>query len=122
VYKNYDPRAAILRESCHEVLAELGKTDEPLFALALELERIALDDDYFVQRKLFPNVDFYSGIMLRAIGFPTGMFPPLFALGRTIGWIAQWKEMIEASDQHIARPRQRYIGQAIRPYVPIAER
>ena len=122
VYKNYDPRAAILRESCHEVLAELGKTDEPLFALALELERIALDDDYFVQRKLFPNVDFYSGIMLRAIGFPTAMFPPLFALGRTIGWIAQWKEMIEASDQHIARPRQRYIGEAIRPYVPIAQR
>ncbi|SBT06499.1 citrate synthase [Candidatus Accumulibacter aalborgensis] len=122
VYKNYDPRAAILRESCHEVLGELGKKDEPLFELALELERIALDDDYFVQRKLFPNVDFYSGIMLRAIGFPTTMFPPLFALARTIGWIAQWKEMIEAPDQHIARPRQRYTGHPIRPYVPLAER
>ena len=122
VYKNYDPRAAILRESCHEVLAELGKKDEPLFELALELERIALDDEYFVERKLFPNVDFYSGIMLRAIGFPTTMFPPLFALGRTIGWIAQWKEMIEAPDQHIARPRQRYIGQPIRPYLTLAER
>jgi citrate synthase len=122
VYKQYDPRAAILRESCHEVLAELDKKDEPLFALALELERIALDDDYFIERKLFPNVDFYSGIMMRAIGFPTEMFPPLFALGRTIGWIAQWNEMIESPDQHIARPRQRYIGAPIRPYVPLAER
>ncbi len=122
VYKNYDPRAAVLRESCHEVLAELGKEDEPLFALALELERIALDDEYFIERKLFPNVDFYSGIMLRAIGFPTAMFPSLFALGRSIGWIAQWKEMIEASDQHIARPRQRYTGEPVRAYVPLADR
>ncbi|MBN8454284.1 citrate synthase [Accumulibacter sp.] len=122
VYKNYDPRAAVLRESCHEVLAELGKEDEPLFALALELERIALEDEYFIERKLFPNVDFYSGIMLRAIGFPTAMFPSLFALGRSIGWIAQWKEMIEASDQHIARPRQRYIGEPVRAYVPLGDR
>ncbi len=122
VYKNYDPRAAILRETCHEVLAELGKEQEPLFELALELERIALDDDYFVRRRLFPNVDFYSGIMLRAIGFPKEMFPPLFALGRTIGWIAQWKEMIEGQDQHIARPRQRYTGHPIRAYLPLAER
>jgi citrate synthase len=122
VYKNYDPRAAILRESCHEVLTELDKRDEPLFELALELERIALDDEYFVRRKLFPNVDFYSGIMLRAMGFPTEMFPPLFALGRTIGWISQWKEMIEAPDQHIGRPRQRYVGHGIRPYVPLTER
>jgi citrate synthase len=122
VYKNYDPRAAILRESCHEVLAELGKKNQPLFELALELERIALDDEYFVRRKLFPNVDFYSGIMLRAMGFPTAMFPPLFALGRTIGWISQWKEMIEAPDQHIGRPRQRYVGHPVRPYVPLADR
>jgi citrate synthase len=122
VYKNYDPRAAVLRESCHEVLAELGKEDEPLFALALELERIALEDEYFIERKLFPNVDFYSGIMLRAIGFPTAMFPSLFALGRSIGWIAQWKEMIEASDQHIARPRQRYTGEPVRAYVPLGDR
>ncbi|QKS30355.1 citrate synthase [Accumulibacter sp.] len=122
VYKNYDPRAAVLRESCHEVLAELGKEDEPLFALALELERIALDDEYFIERKLFPNVDFYSGIMLRAIGFPTSMFPSLFALGRSIGWIAQWKEMIEGADQHIARPRQRYTGEPVRAYVPLADR
>jgi citrate synthase len=122
VYKHYDPRAAILRESCHEVLAELGKREEPLFELALELERIALSDEYFVERKLFPNVDFYSGIMLRAMGFPTEMFPPLFALGRTIGWISQWKEMIEAPDQHIGRPRQRYIGQPMRSYVALSER
>ncbi|MGB0126241.1 MAG: citrate synthase [Rhodocyclaceae bacterium] len=122
VYKNYDPRAAILRESCHEVLAELGVTQEPLFALALELERIALDDDYFISHKLFPNVDFYSGIMLRAMGFPIAMFPALFALGRTIGWVAQWKEMMESADQHIARPRQRYTGPTLRPYRPLAQR
>ncbi|EXI64164.1 MAG: Citrate synthase [Candidatus Accumulibacter adjunctus] len=122
VYKNYDPRAAVLRESCHEVLAELGKEHEPMFALALELERIALEDEYFIERKLFPNVDFYSGIMLRAIGFPTAMFPSLFALGRSIGWIAQWKEMIEGTDQHIARPRQRYTGVPVRAYVPLADR
>jgi citrate synthase len=122
VYKNYDPRARILRESCHEVLEELGKKSEPIFELALELEKIALEDDYFIERKLFPNVDFYSGIMLRAMDFPTEMFPALFALGRTIGWIAQWKEMIEAPDQRIDRPRQRYTGAAIRRYVPLDQR
>ena len=122
VYKNYDPRAAILRESCHEVLAELGRQKEPLFELALELERIALEDEYFIRRKLFPNVDFYSGIMLAAMGFPTAMFPALFAVGRAIGWISQWKEMVEAPDQHIGRPRQRYTGHPIRPYVPLAQR
>ncbi len=122
VYKNYDPRARVLRESCHEVLEELDKKDEPLFELALELERIALEDDYFVERKLFPNVDFYSGITLRAMGFPTSMFPALFALGRTVGWVAQWNEMIAAPDQRIDRPRQRYTGEAIRPYLPIAAR
>jgi len=122
VYKNYDPRAAVLRESCHEVLEELGKKDEPLFELALELERIAREDEYFVERKLFPNVDFYSGITLRAMGFPTEMFPALFALGRSVGWVAQWKEMIEAHDQRIGRPRQRYNGAPIRPYVPLERR
>ncbi|MBS1137989.1 MAG: citrate synthase, partial [Proteobacteria bacterium] len=90
--------------------------------LALELERIALEDEYFVQRKLFPNVDYYSGIMLRAMGFPTAMFPALFAVGRTVGWISQWKEMIEGADQHISRPRQRYTGEPMRPYVPLAQR
>ena len=122
VYKNYDPRAMVLRDSCHEVLEELDKKDEPLFELALELERIAREDDYFMQRKLFPNVDFYSGIMLQAMGFPTAMFPALFALGRTVGWISQWKEMIEGPGQSIDRPRQRYIGEVVRPYVPIEER
>jgi len=122
VYKNYDPRARVLRDSCHEVLDEMGKRDEPLFALAMELERIALEDEYFLERKLFPNVDFYSGIMLRAMGFPTSMFPPLFALGRTVGWVSQWREMIEAPGQRIDRPRQRYTGDAIRAYVPIGQR
>lgn len=122
VYKNYDPRAAIIRESCHEVLAELGMAGEPLFALALELEKIALADDYFIEHKLYPNVDFYSGIMLRAMGFPSTMFPAVFALGRTIGWIAQWNEMIESADQRIARPRQRYVGAPRRAYVPLPRR
>ncbi len=122
VYKNYDPRARVLRDSCHEVLDEMGKRDEPMFALAMELERIALEDDYFIERKLFPNVDFYSGIMLRAMGFPTTMFPPLFALGRTVGWISQWREMIQARNQRIDRPRQRYTGDAIRAYVPLGQR
>ncbi len=122
VYKNYDPRAAVLRESCHEVLEELDKKDEPLFELALELERIAREDDYFVERKLFPNVDFYSGITLRAMGFPSAMFPALFALGRSVGWIAQWKEMIESPNQLIGRPRQRYTGRPVRPYLPLDQR
>lgn len=122
VYKNYDPRARVLRESAHEVLEELGKKDEPLFALAVELEKIALEDEYFRKRKLFPNVDFYSGIMLHAMGFPMTMFPALFALGRSVGWISQWKEMIEEPDQRIARPRQRYTGHPTRPYIPVADR
>ena len=122
VYKNYDPRAAILRESCHEVLEELDMKEEPLFRLALDLEGIAREDEYFVERKLFPNVDFYSGIMLRAMGFPTTMFPVLFALGRSIGWISQWKEMIESPAQRIDRPRQRYIGAPSRSYIPIDNR
>ncbi|MFQ5970705.1 MAG: citrate synthase [Alphaproteobacteria bacterium] len=122
VYKNYDPRAAVLRKSMHEVLEELGVRREPLLELALELERIALEDDYFIERKLFPNVDFYSGIILKAIGFPTSMFTVLFSLARTVGWIAQWKEMIEDPSQRIGRPRQLYKGHAGRKYVPLEKR
>lgn len=122
VYKNYDPRAGVLKQSTHEVLEELGVKDEPLLALAMELERIALEDEYFVDRKLFPNVDFYSGIILRAMGFPTSMFTVLFALARTVGWIAQWKEMIEDPAQRIGRPRQVYTGHNARPYPPLDQR
>jgi citrate synthase len=122
VYKNYDPRAAVMRRTCYEVLEELGKKNEPLLDLALELERIALDDSYFVDRKLYPNVDFYSGIILQAMGFPTSMFTALFALARTVGWIAQWKEMIEDPEQRIGRPRQLYTGVAKRDFVPIEKR
>jgi citrate synthase len=122
VYKNYDPRAAVLRQSCHEVLEELGVQHEPLLDLAMELERIALEDDYFVKRKLFPNVDFYSGIILKAMGFPTSMFTVLFAMARTVGWIAQWKEMIEDPQQKIGRPRQLYTGYTKRSYVPLDKR
>jgi citrate synthase len=122
VYKNYDPRAAVLRKSCYEVLEELGIKDEPLLDLAMELERIALEDDYFVERKLFPNVDFYSGIIYKAMGFPTSMFTVLFAVARTVGWVAQWNEMIEDPAQKIGRPRQLYTGYAKRPFVPLAKR
>ncbi len=122
VYKNYDPRAAVLRESCHEVLEELGVQHEPLLDLAMELERIALEDDYFVGRKLFPNVDFYSGIILKAMGFPTSMFTVLFAVARTVGWIAQWSEMIDDPAQKIGRPRQLYTGHTKRSYVPMNKR
>ena len=121
VYKNYDPRAAVLRESCHAVLQELD-IDNPQLDLAIELERIALEDDYFVERKLFPNVDFYSGIILSAMGFPTSMFTVLFALARTAGWVAQWKEMIKEPAQKISRPRQIYTGYRQRPYRPLEER
>ena len=122
VYKNYDPRAAVLRKSCHEVLDELGVKNEPLLKLAMELERIALEDPYFVERKLFPNVDFYSGIILRAMGFPTTMFTVLFALARTVGWVAHWNEMMEDPSQKIGRPRQLYTGEARRDYVPLNQR
>jgi citrate synthase len=122
VYKNYDPRATVMRQSCHEVLDALGKRNEPLLALAMELERIALEDDYFVSHKLFPNVDFYSGIILQAIGFPTSMFTVLFAVARTVGWVAQWKEMIEDPTQRIGRPRQLYTGYGERPFVPLTKR
>ena len=122
VYKNYDPRAAVMQKVCHEVLDDPSVRDEPLLELAMELERIALEDDYFIKKKLYPNVDFYSGITLRAMGFPTSMFTVLFALARTVGWIAQWKEMIEDSSQKIGRPRQIYTGYAKRPYVPLHQR
>ncbi|WP_374631448.1 citrate synthase [Ferrovibrio sp.] len=122
VYKNYDPRAKVMRETCHEVLEELGVKDEPLLKMAMDLERIALEDDYFVSKKLYPNVDFYSGIILRAMGFPTAMFTALFALARTVGWIAQWNEMIEDPAQKIGRPRQLYTGAGARPYIPVDKR
>jgi citrate synthase len=122
VYKNYDPRAKVLRESAHAVLDALDIRDDPLLALAMELEQIALEDEYFVEKKLFPNVDFYSGIILQAIGFPTSMFTVLFALARTVGWVAQWNEMIQDPHQKIGRPRQLYTGEPQRPYVPIAKR
>ncbi|ABQ30935.1 MULTISPECIES: citrate synthase [Acidiphilium] len=122
VYKNFDPRAKIMQQTCHEVLGELGIKHEPLLELAMELEKIALDDDYFVSRKLYPNVDFYSGIILKAMGFPTTMFTPLFALARTTGWISQWMEMIADPSQRIGRPRQLYTGAPRRDYVSIDQR
>jgi len=122
VYKNYDPRAKVMQKTCHEVLDALGIRNEPLLQVAMELERIALEDDYFVEKKLYPNIDFYSGITLRAIGFPVEMFTVLFAVARTVGWVAQWKEMIEDPEQRIGRPRQLYIGAPVRDYVPRGQR
>ena len=123
VYKNYDPRAAVLKKNCDEVLEELGVDNEPLLEIARELERIALEDPYFVERKLFPNVDFYSGIILKAMGFPSSMFTVLFAVARTVGWISQWKEMVEESPAlKIGRPRQLYTGHTERKYDPIDKR
>ncbi len=122
VYKNYDPRAKIMQQTAHEVLAELGIKDDPLLDVARELERVALSDKYFTDRKLYPNVDFYSGITLRALGFPTSMFTVLFALARTVGWISQWKEMIEDPSQRIGRPRQLYRGPEKRDYVAVSKR
>jgi citrate synthase len=122
VYKNYDPRAAVLRASCHEVLDELGVRDEKLLDLAMELERIALEDEYFIEKKLYPNVDFYSGIILKAMGFPTSMFTVLFAIARTVGWVAQWNEMIEDPTSKIGRPRQLYTGPTRRAFVPVDQR
>ena len=122
VYKNYDPRAKVMQETCHEVLNSLGVKDQNILKVAMELERIALQDDYFVEKKLYPNIDFYSGITLRAMGFPMSMFTALFAVARTVGWVAQWKEMIEDPEQKIGRPRQLYIGATERPYVPVERR
>ncbi len=122
VYKNFDPRAKLMRETCHEVLNELGLQNDPLFKLALELEKIALEDEYFISKKLYPNVDFYSGIVQRALGIPVSMFTAIFAMARTVGWIAQWSEMISDPEYKIGRPRQLYTGAAPRDVAPIALR
>ncbi|MDF1584458.1 MAG: citrate synthase [Methyloprofundus sp.] len=122
VYKNFDPRAVLMRQTCHEVLNELGLHDDKLFKLAMQLEKIALEDEYFIAKKLYPNVDFYSGIVLRALGIPTDMFTAIFAMARTVGWIAQWDEMITDPEQKIGRPRQLYTGAAKRDVTPISSR
>ena len=122
VYKNYDPRAKVMQQTCHEVLDIVGKRNEPLLQVAMELEKIALEDEYFVSKKLYPNIDFYSGITLNALGFPTEMYTVLFALARTVGWIAQWEEMTTDPTQRIGRPRQLYTGAAARDYVPMSNR
>ncbi len=122
VYKNFDPRAKVMREECHKVLKQLGINNDPLLEIAIELEEIALKDSYFIEKKLYPNVDFYSGIILKAMGFPTSMFTVLFAVARTVGWVSQWKEMIEDPMQRIGRPRQLYTGPDPRPYTQIKER
>jgi citrate synthase len=122
VYKNYDPRAKVMQQTCHEVLDAVGDSDDPLLKVAMELEKIALNDPYFVDRKLYPNVDFYSGITLKAMGFPSAMFTVLFSLARTVGWISQWKEMFEDPQRKISRPRQLYTGNVHRPFKPIDQR
>jgi citrate synthase len=122
VYKNYDPRAKIMQKTCYEVLGELGVHDDPLLDVAMELERVALTDEYFIEKKLYPNVDYYSGITLKAMGFPTTMFTVLFAVARTVGWVAQWNEMIEDPKQKIGRPRQLYTGEPERRYLPVSAR
>ena len=122
VYKNFDPRAKIMRDTAHEVLAHLGAENSQLMKVAMELERIALQDPYFVEKKLYPNVDFYSGIIMKAMGIPTSMFTVMFALARTTGWVAQWMEMIGEPNQKIGRPRQLYTGEKERSYVPVEKR
>ncbi|MEK9719866.1 MAG: citrate/2-methylcitrate synthase, partial [Quisquiliibacterium sp.] len=122
VYKNYDPRAKLMRDTCYEVLGALGLENDPDFALAMKLEKIALEDEYFVARKLYPNVDFYSGIVQKALGIPVEMFTCIFALARTVGWIAQWAEMIADPDQKIGRPRQLFTGPTRRSVKPMSER
>ncbi len=122
VYKNYDPRARVMQKTCKEVLEIVGIKNDPLLQVAMELERIALEDEYFIEKKLYPNIDFYSGITLKALGFPTSMFTVLFAIARTVGWIAQWKEMIVDPEQRIGRPRQLYVGEKARDYIPLESR
>ena len=122
VYKNFDPRAKVMQKICHEVLDHLGIKDDPLLAIAVELEKIALEDEYFVEKKLYPNIDFYSGIVMKALGYPMDMFTVLFAVGRTVGWVSQWNEMIEDKSQRIGRPRQLYVGNDHRQYVGIHKR
>ena len=121
VYKNFDPRAKLIREACHRVLNKLGSTD-PLFELALRLEEIALKDEYFISRKLYPNVDFYSGVIYRALGIPRSMFTVMFAIARTVGWVAHWLEMIGDPEMRIVRPRQLYTGPTQRDYVEVGRR
>ena len=121
VYKNFDPRAKVMQKTCYEVLEQLG-VDDPLLKVAMELEKVALSDQYFIDRKLYPNIDFYSGITLRAMGFPTNMFTVLFALARTVGWISQWKEMFEDPSRKIGRPRQLYTGATQRDYIDVEKR
>ena len=122
VYKNFDPRAKVMQKICHEVLDHLGIKDDPLLAIAVELEKIALEDDYFVEKKLYPNIDFYSGIVMKSLGFPMDMFTVLFAVGRTVGWVSQWNEMIEDTSQRIGRPRQLYVGSEHRQYIGMHKR
>jgi len=122
VYKNFDPRSRVMRDQCHKVLDAMGVKDEPLLEIAMELERLALEDDYFIEKKLYPNVDFYSGIIFKAMGIPTSMFTALFAVARTVGWIAQWNEMIEDPSQKIGRPRQLFTGEDRRDYVDVSKR
>ncbi len=122
VYKNMDPRASVMRDTCYEVLKELRLEDDPMFKMAIALEQIALKDPYFIERKLYPNVDFYSGIVLRALGIPTSMFTVIFAVGRTIGWISQWNEMMSDSERKIGRPRQLYLGETKRNYMAVNKR
>jgi citrate synthase len=122
VYKNFDPRATIIREMCHKVLAQMGRQDTPLFDLALKLEEMALKDEYFIEKNLYPNVDFYSGIIYRALGIPTSMFTVMFAIGRTVGWVAHWREMITDPNSRISRPRQLYTGPQQRDYVEVGNR
>ncbi len=122
VYKNYDPRATIIREMCHKVLKQMGQSDTPVFDLALKLEEIALKDDYFLEKQLYPNVDFYSGIIYRALGIPPSMYTVMFAIARSVGWVAHWQEMIVDPETRIGRPRQLYIGTPQRDYVPIKKR
>ena len=122
VYKNHDPRATIIRQVCHDLLNEIDTVDQPLFDIAMKLEEIALEDDYFIERKLYPNVDFYSGIILKALGIPMSMYTVMFALARSVGWVAQWLEMMEDPDFKIGRPRQLYTGEKTRDYIPIEKR
>jgi len=122
VYKNYDPRAKVMQKTCHELLDHLGLKNDPKLAIAMELEKIALEDEYFIEKKLYPNVDFYSGIVMKAMGFPMEMFTVLFAVGRTVGWVSQWDEMIEDKSQRIGRPRQLYVGNPGRDYQDINNR
>jgi citrate synthase len=122
VYKNYDPRAKIIRDVCHQMLNKMGKSNDPMFELALRLEEIALSDEYFIERKLYPNVDFYSGIIYRAMGLPNNMFTVMFAIARTVGWVAHWMEMMSDPGQKIGRPRQLYLGPTRRDYTGIKGR